>query len=288
MGSDIVPNMEGIGKMAQAFARAYCISDSATLNLINQRAKELQVTLHMVTSLTKYAQHKVREDIHKANLAFILSCLKTSILWVTNEHDNPSTMRKLMKLAKKIHKKLPMKLESFELVYDASLNDLQEALKEIKEQVTGVKDDGGGMICLAHQARATAFHAYSNNLKAQFGTEQIMFNSSDEDWDRFFLQHSLWKKAKVVVDKDSSDDDEEEDDDEDDKITLVALKECGGSFQAAKAKLKRQIGKENKKLAAKVTTKVEKRSAAVVGRPFAMALNKDGQKVRVNNPYYKF
>ncbi len=277
--------LDGFDEIVKAFAQAKNINDCAILDKLIKRAEHLRLTLRMASSLTNYTHRKIGMMTQGNNIALLLSCLKGSILWVTNEKDNSSTMIKLMKLAKMVHGRLPRVLETIELCYDAFLVELQEALKEIKEEA-GVKDDGGGMLFL-EKGRATAFHAYSNNLKAQFGDDQTMFNSCDEDWDQCFLNHSLWENSKVLVDKDSSEEEEEE---EDEKITIGTLRECGGSFQAARAKQKRKVGvgKENEKPEAKVV-KVEKPAPLVGGAAFAIAVNiKTGEKKEVTNPYHKF
>jgi hypothetical protein len=176
--------LDGFDETVKAFAQANNINDCAILDKLIKRAEHLRLTLRMASSLTNYTHRKIGMT-QGNNIALLLSCLKASILWVTNEKDNSSTMIKLMKLAKMVHGRLPRALETIEVCYDAFLVDLQEALKEIKEEAGGVKDDGGGMLFL-EKGRATAFHAYSNNLKAQFGDDQTMFNSCDEDWDHYF------------------------------------------------------------------------------------------------------
>jgi hypothetical protein len=280
--------LDGFEDTVKAFAQAKNINGEIFDKLI-KRAEQLRLTLRMASSLTNYAHRKIGMMTQGNNIALLVSCLKGSILWVTNEKDNSSTMIKLMKLAKMVHGRLPRALETIEVCYDAFLVDLQEALKEIKEEAGGVKDDGAGMLFL-EKGRATAFHAYSNNLKAQFGDDQTMFNSCDEDWDHYFLNHSLWENSKVLVNKDSSEEEEDEEDEEDEKITLGTLMECGGSFQAARAKQKRKagVGKENEKPAAAKVVKVEKPAPLVGGAAFAIAVNiKTGEKKRVTNPYHK-
>lgn len=275
---DINTSVRSAMKLLQKFGLAKGVEEKNILQ-INSKLNTLRLNLEMASSLAEFANRQI-EVSAMSNMVLILSFLKSLILWLTNEEENKATMRKIMTSAAIM--KLPSTtLEGFELIYETALRGLEDSLKDLKEKVGAVKDDGGGMI---HHPKVgkTIYFPYSNCFRTTlFGDRRkSKIISSHEDWKLFFLNHSLWIAPSL-----------KEEEEEDENVTLGELKKFGSIDAATKAKkstVMKKPGMKKKKKERQVLRGV-KNSFLVqpVGSQFALALQKNGKRVQVTNPYFK-
>lgn len=235
-----IDNFNSSVALATKLIQQFAAKSEKNLQQINSKLDALKLHVGMASSLADLANQQIRAVPH-SNMVLILSVLKSLILWLTNEEENEATMKKIMKSAAKLHRKLPTKLEGFELIYENALRGLEDTLKDLKKKF-GVKDDGAGMLYRPREG-SSIFFSYSNCFDALFGDDSQSKIISSQEWSRFFRNHPSWivSSLKVPSSHEEEDDDEEDDDE---NVTFGEIKMYGTIEAATKAKQKPVVMKK--------------------------------------------